>query len=69
MRELMAMTGDLLRNRLIFVFQLKETYRFHPVSATGYPRVVPKQGILFAGRNFPEGVCRPPFVHSALIVF
>lgn len=37
-------------------FQLKETYRFHPVSATSYPRVTPKEGIEIAGRYFPSGV-------------
>ncbi|KAH8594380.1 cytochrome P450 [Bisporella sp. PMI_857] len=34
---------------------MKEAYRFHPVSATPYPRVAPKEGIEIAGRFFPSG--------------
>lgn len=35
---------------------VKETYRFHPATGTGMPRVVPEGGLTVAGRHFAAGV-------------
>ena len=36
---------------------IKETLRLHPGNGLGLTRIVPKGGLILAGRYFPEGVC------------